>query len=253
MLSIYVVVGLKPRLFELGGNGPTVILPDADPAKAAERIAPACFFAAGQVCCATERVLVADNLKQAFVDELIKHCGDWVSGDPWDEKVTMGPQNNRGVLDKVERHVREAEAGGATVIIGGKQPDLGDQFADGYFYEPTIVVDFDMEMAMNKEETFGPIAKIRSFSDDEEAWQWINSCDLGLETAVFTEDMTKAWRWAEKLRSGITVINDGSLYWEAHLPFGGGAGTESGIGRIGGRHTLEFMSDLKTIVFHLEE
>jgi len=244
--------GLKPHLFELGGNGPTVLLPDADPVKAAKSVAQGCFYEAGQVCCATERILVADNLKKTFIDAMVAETATYVPGDPQSDKTTMGPQNNPAQLSKIIAHVDEATKGGATIVTGGKPPALGEPFAHGYFYEPTIVVDYDIDSAMNREETFSPIAKVRSFSSDEQAWQFINACDLGLETAVFTEDMSKAWHWAENLRSGMTVVNHSSLWWEPHIPFGGGSRTQSGIGRIGGRHTLEFMSDRKTIAFHLD-
>jgi acyl-CoA reductase-like NAD-dependent aldehyde dehydrogenase len=239
--------GLKPKLMELGGNGPTIVLPDADPVKVAQIVAPACFYAAGQVCSSAERILVADNLKKAFVDEMARQTQNWIQGDPWDAKTNMGPQNNRAVLEKVTAHVGDAVKRGAKVIAGGKQPKL-----PGFFYEPTVLVDFDIDSMVNKQETFGPVAPIASFKNDQQAWEFINSCNLGLVSAVFTQDVNLAWKWAENLRTGITVVNDFTNYWELHIPFGGMSGTESGLGRIGGRHTLEFMSDLKTIAFNVE-
>lgn len=238
--------GLKPRLMELGGNGPCVVLSDADPEKAAQAIAPACFFAAGQVCSAAERIFVAGNLKQDFVDALVAETENWIQGDVWDPNVNMGPQNNPGVVEKITSHLQDAVSKGARVVAGGKRPDL-----PGFYYQPTVLVDFDLESLVNREETFGPIAPVRSYSRDEEAWQGIRSCDLGLVSALFTQDVDRAWTWAERLRTGIVVVNDQTNYWEPHVPFGGMAGTTSGIGRLGGRHTLEFMSDLQTIAFHV--
>ncbi|MFW6059395.1 MAG: aldehyde dehydrogenase family protein [Phycisphaeraceae bacterium] len=239
--------GLKPRLMELGGNGPTVVLPDADPVKAARAVAGACFAAAGQVCSSTERIFVADNLKQPFVDEVVAQTKNWVQGDVWDEKVNMGPQNNMGVVEKVTAHIDDAKAKGATVVVGGDRPSL-----PGFFYEPTVLVDFAPDSLVNREETFGPVAPVRAFSSDDEAWSCIEACELGLVSAVFTENASLAWKWAERLRTGIVVINDMSEYWEPHIPFGGMAGNASGIGRLGGRHTLEFMSDLQTIAWHVD-
>ena len=238
--------GLKPKLMELGGNGPTIVLPDADPVSAARTIAPACFYAAGQVCSCAERILVADNLKGAFADEMVEQAKQWIQGDPRDANVNMGPQNNMTVVEKMTAHVRDAVGKGANLLAGGKRPDL-----PGFFYEPTVLIDFPVDSLVNREETFGPLAPIAGFRSDAEAWDYINACDYGLVSAVFTQDLNKAWRWAENLRTGITVINDSSNYWELHIPFGGMSGTRSGLGRIGGRHTLEFMSDLKTIAFNI--
>lgn len=239
--------GLKPRLMELGGNGPSVVLSDADPAKAAKAIGAACFFGAGQVCSSAERIFVDEAIKSDFVDAMVAESKGWVSGDVWDASVNMGPQNNLTVVEKMTQHLDDATSRGATIVAGGKRPSL-----PGFFYEPTVLVDFDVDSLVNKEETFGPIAPVRAYSSDEEAWQYIRACDLGLVSAVFTENMDRAWKWSEMLRTGIVVVNDQSIFWEPHIPFGGMAGTASGIGRLGGRHTLEFMSDLQTIAFHID-
>ena len=238
--------GLKPRLFELGGNGPVVILPDADPKQVAPCLAFACFFAAGQVCSCAERILVAKEIEKDFVDAMVAETKKWIYGDPWDKNVTMGPQNNMGVVNKMTAHIEDAKRKGARIVVGGKRPNL-----PGFFYEPTVLTDFTPDSLVNKEETFGPIAPIKGFKTDQEAWDYINACDLGLVSAVFTRDVDKAWQWAEALNTGITVVNDWTHFWEHHLPFGGMASNQSGMGRIGGRHTLEFMSDLKTIVFNI--
>ena len=238
--------GVKPCLFELGGNGPIVILPDADPIQIAAAIGFACFFAAGQVCSSGERILVADNLKDEFVDAMVSEAGRWRYGDPWSKNVDMGPQNNLGVVAKVSDHVNDAKARGAQIVFGGARPDR-----PGFFFEPTVLVDFAIDSLINREETFGPVAPIASFKTEAEAWKIINACDLGLVSSVFTRDIERAWHWAEELDTGMTIVNDWTHFWEHHLPFGGLASNRSGVGRIGGRHTLEFMSDLKTIAFHL--
>lgn len=239
--------GLKPRLLELGGNGPAIVLPGADLDKAAARIADACFFAAGQVCSAAERILVAQELKSEFVDRMAEHQKSWVQGDVWSPGVNMGPQNNPQVVEKMEAHVADAVAKGAKVVAGGKRPNL-----PGFFHQPTVLVDYTRDSLLNTEETFGPIAPIAGFSDEKEAWDYIEACDLGLASSIFTEDLNEAWRWAERLRTGLVVVNDNSNYWEPHVPFGGMSGTRSGMGRLGGRNALEFMSDLQTVAFHVD-
>ena len=238
--------GLKPRLFELGGNGPIVVLADANLEKILTCIGFACFYAAGQVCSCAERILVADEIKDEFIERMVEEAGHWVLGDPRDASVNMGPQNNMGVVDKMTRHLEDATERGATIVTGGRRPSR-----PGFFYEPTVLVDFSADSLINREETFGPIAPIASFKSESEAWDMINACDLGLSSSVFTRDVDRAGHWAENLNTGNTVINDWPHFWEHHLPFGGMASNQSGLGRIGGRHTLEFMSDLKTIVFNL--
>lgn len=239
--------GLKPRLLELGGNGPAIVLPDADPRKAARAIAGACFFAAGQVCSAAERILVADDVAGDFIDGMVEEQQQWIQGDVWDPGVNMGPQNNQGVVDKTVAHLEDAVGKGATIVAGGGRPDL-----PGFFHEPTVLVDYTTDSLINREETFGPVAPIRRFSSEAEARQVIDACDLGLVSSVFTENASAAWRWAESLRTGVVVVNDSSNYWEPHVPFGGMSGTKSGVGRLGGRSVLEFMADLQTIAFHVD-
>ncbi|HXG24995.1 MAG TPA: aldehyde dehydrogenase family protein [Chthonomonadales bacterium] len=240
--------GLKPLLMELGGNGPTVILEDADPVQVAEVVASACYYHAGQVCSSTERILVEEPLKEAIVEELLKHTAAVRQGDPWDSATTMGPLNNRAVLQKMEAHVADAVAKGAKVLMGGApNKDL-----PGFFFQPTVLVDFPKDSLINKEESFGPIAPVTSFKSEEEAWDFIEACDLGLVSSVFTQNVNRAFKWAERLRSGITVVNDFTNYWELHIPFGGASGKRSGLGRIGGKYTLMEMTDLKTIAFHIE-
>jgi len=238
--------GLKPRLLELGGNGPTLVLPDADPVRAAAAIAPACFFAAGQVCSAAERILVAKGIEAPFVEAMAEQAKAWVPGDPWKEATTMGPQNNPSVLAKMEQHVADAIARGASLVTGGKRLE-----GPGFFHEPTVLSGVAADSLANTEETFGPIAPIRSFENEDEARSLVGACDLGLVSSVFTENIDEAWRWAEHLRTGVVVINDNSNFWEPHVAFGGMSGTSSGVGRLGGRHVLDFMSNLQTVAFHV--
>lgn len=240
--------GLKPRLMELGGNGPTIVFEDADPVATAKALASACFHSAGQICSSAERIFVAESIKGAFVETMVTETRRWVQGDPRDPKVNMGPQNNAAVVAKIEQHIRDACDRGARVLAGGKRPDL-----PGYYYQPTVLVDFTPDSLINREETFGPVAPIAAFSSESDLDPYLASCDLGLAASIFTNDISRAWKWTEKLRTGIVVVNDRSTYWELHIPTGGRSGTQSGLGRIGGRHTLEFMSDLQTVAFHVPD
>lgn len=235
----------KPCLLELGGNGPTIILDDADLDAAAASAALGCFFNAGQVCSATERILVHPAVHDAVVAKLAERARAVTLGDPLAAGTTMGPLNNEPTAQKVDRHVRDAVERGATLVVGGKRAPT---FATPLYYQPTVLDGMTPDMTGHREETFGPIAKVMTVGSDDEALRAADDSELGLVSAVFTRDLKRAFRFAEALRTGIVVVNDFTDYWELHIPFGGAAGKRSGIGRIGGKHALMEMTDLKTIV-----
>ena len=165
-------------------------------------------------------------------------------GDPFDERTQMGPLNNQPVAEKTDRHVADAVARGAKVLVGGgRAPGRPTDL----YYEPTVLTGVARDALINREETFGPVAPLIPFQSDEEALAWANDNTLGLVSAVFTRDLSRAFWFAERLRTGIVNVNDSTNYWELHIPFGGVAGKRSGIGRLGGKHTLYEMTDLRTI------
>lgn len=237
----------KPMLLELGGNGPVIVYEDADIERAAAAAAGGAFFNAGQVCAATGRVLVHQRVAEQFVDKVIEHARAVVLGDPLHQGTTMGPLNNPKVAAKVAEHVEDAVARGAALHTGGKaRPDLGS----GLYYEPTVLSGVTRDMKVNREETFGPVVPVLAFRDDAEALDLALDSEYGLSVGVFSRDTDRALRVAEAIPAGIVNINGGSTYWELHLPFGGGSGTRSGIGRLGGKLTLEAMTELKMISLH---
>ncbi|WP_254534005.1 aldehyde dehydrogenase family protein [Natrinema gelatinilyticum] len=237
--------GAKPTLLEMGGNGPVIVLEDADVKAAAEAATGGCYTNAGQVCGATGRILVHESIHDEFVERVVAQTDEMVVGDPWDEATDMGPLNNDGVAEKMDRHVRDAEERGATVLQGGGR--VADAPTDRY-YEPTVIDDVTPAMALNREESFGPVAPVLTFSDDDEAIELANDIDLGLISGVFTASLARADRFVDEVQTGIVNVNGGSTYWEKHIPFGGHSGKKSGIGRLGGRHTLEELSQLKTAI-----
>lgn len=237
----------KALLLELGGNGPTIVLADADPVRAAQRIAVSCFENAGQVCSSTERILVESAVYDALAQALVEEAERIRLGDPLDPDTTMGPMNNGKVVAKVERQVDDAVKRGARVLTGGRRaPGLPTDL----YFQPTVVVDVPPESELHREETFGPVAALVRVDGDEAILRLANEGSrYGLVSAVFTNDLRRAFFFGEHLQSGMTVVNDNSNYWEVHLPFGGAAGKESGLGRTGGRFVLEAMTDLKTLCF----
>jgi acyl-CoA reductase-like NAD-dependent aldehyde dehydrogenase len=237
--------GLKRSLIEASGNGPVIVCEDADLERAAQGAVFGGFFCAGQVCCATERVLVHERVHDAFLEQVLRTAADWRLGDPFDETTLVGPMNNEPTAGKMDRHLEDAVDKGASVVLGGSR---AHDRPTRLYYEPTVVTGVTVDTLINREETFGPIVPLLRVRSDEEALSVANDSHLGLQAAVYTSSLKRAFRFVDHLRVGNVVVNDSTDYWEAHEPFGGAAGTQSGWGRIGGRYTMLDMSDLKTVV-----
>jgi succinate-semialdehyde dehydrogenase/glutarate-semialdehyde dehydrogenase len=238
----------KPCVLELGGNGPLVVLDDADVAAAAEASVAAAFLCAGQSCTAGERFLVHVAVHDEFVERLADAVARIRLGDPFDDGTTMGPLNNEPTAAKMDEHVADAVARGARVVAGGSR---ADGFPTRLYWPATVLDGVTEEMEVAREETFGPVAPITTIASDEEALQIANASPYGLLTAVWTKDLGRGLRFAEAVDAGWVNVNESTNYWESHLPFGGRAGKLSGTGRVGGRHALDSFTEQKTVVLHL--
>ena len=240
---------MKELILELGGNGPLVILADADLDRAVAATLTACFLNAGQSCTAGERILVHEAVHDEYVARLAAAVGREIRlGDPLDPATTMGPLNNEPQARKMDEQVADAVRRGASVVAGGRR--LAGAPTPLY-YEATILDRVTDEMLVAREETFGPVAPITPIRSADEAIAMVNASPYGLLSAVFTRDLATGIRFAEGVRSGWVNVNEGTNYWESHLPFGGRAGSESGTGRVGGRHALERFTELKTVIVDL--
>jgi succinate-semialdehyde dehydrogenase/glutarate-semialdehyde dehydrogenase len=239
----------KELLLEMGGNGPLVILDDADLEKAVSATLVACFLNAGQSCTAGERVLVHERVHDEYVELLAKAIASEIHlGDPLDASTTMGPLNNEPTAAKTERHVSEAVSAGAHLATGGsREPSLGSEL----FFDATVIDGVTDDMEIAREETFGPVVPVSTISSEEEAIRIVDGSPYGLLSAVFTRDLGRGLRFAERVRTGWVNVNEGTNYWESHLPFGGRAGSRSGVGRVGGSFSMERLTELKTIVIDL--
>jgi acyl-CoA reductase-like NAD-dependent aldehyde dehydrogenase len=237
--------GLKRSLIEASGNGPVIVCADADLDAAAKGAVFGGFFCAGQVCCATERVLVDKSVHDDFLAAVVSEAEGWTLGDPFDDDTLVGPMNNEPTAAKMDRHLEDALEKGAEIVVGGTR-DSGRPTE--LYYQPTVVDGVGVDTLINRDETFGPIVPVITVGSDEEALAVANDSYLGLQAAVYTKSLKRAFRFLDSLQVGNVVVNDSTDYWEAHEPFGGAAGTRTGWGRIGGRYTMLDMTDLRTVV-----
>jgi len=239
----------KELLLEMGGNGPLVIMEDADLDAAVTATLSACFLNAGQSCTAGERILVHEDVGDEYLSLLTEALGKEIRlGDPFDDATTMGPLNNEPTVTKTERHVRDAVDRGAVVVAGGGR---APRFGSDLFYEATVLEGVTEEMEIAREETFGPVVPISTIRSEDEAIESVNRSPYGLLSAIFTRDLRRGLRYAEAVRAGWVNVNEGTNYWESHLPFGGRSGSASGVGRVGGPFSMERLTELKTIVIDL--
>ncbi|HEX7003675.1 MAG TPA: aldehyde dehydrogenase family protein [Trueperaceae bacterium] len=238
----------KPCLLEMGGNGPVIVLDDADIEKAIAATCGGSFSNAGQICSSSERVLVGHRIYEEFAERAVEAARNVRLGDPFDKESSMGPLNNPGVAQKVAEHLADSVDRGASVMFGGRsRGDLGSSL----FFEPTVLSDVSLDSRLNLEETFGPVVPLIRVSSDEEMLEIANRNTFGLVASVFTQDINRAYYFAEGIKTGTVNVNDASTYWELHVPFGGASGKFSGVGRVGGKYALREMSDLKTISIDL--
>ncbi|HEY1128065.1 MAG TPA: NAD-dependent succinate-semialdehyde dehydrogenase [Roseateles sp.] len=222
---------LKKLSLELGGNAPFIVFDDADLDKAVDGLMAAKFRNGGQTCVSPNRVFVHERVHDAFVDKLAARVGALKVGPASDPASQIGPMINRRAADKIERHVQDAVAGGARIVVGGMRLELGPNY-----FAPTVLVGVTPSMACSCEETFGPVVPITRFADEAEVVAAANDTPFGLAAYYFSRDVQRIWRVAEALETGIVGINEGALAAEA-APFGGVK--ESGYGREGSRYGLD--------------
>jgi succinate-semialdehyde dehydrogenase/glutarate-semialdehyde dehydrogenase len=225
---------MKRVSLELGGHAPFLVLKDADPVFAAKGAVLVKFLNTGQACICPNRLFVHRDGIDAFTAEFVSRVERMRAGNGLDKGVTIGPLVNEAAIAKVERQVEDARERGARVLCGGHRL-MEDGLDRGHYYAPTVLADVTPDMLIYREETFGPVAPIIAFDDDDDILAMANDTHYGLAAYVYTRDLSAAMRTFEGLRFGIIGINDINPTGAA-APFGGMK--ESGLGREGGHEGL---------------
>ena len=229
---------IKKLGLELGGNAPFIVFDDADLDAAVEGAMASKYRNAGQTCVCANRLLIQDGVYDAFAEKLAEAVRKLKVGDGFEAGVTTGPLINPAAVAKVKEHVEDALSKGARIVVGGKP--LG-----GNFFEPTVLAGVTPEMAVAREETFGPVAPLFRFHTEDQAIEMANATEFGLACYFYARDIGRVWRVAEGLEYGIVGINEGIIS-TAEAPFGGVKA--SGIGREGSHHGIEEYVEMKYLL-----
>jgi succinate-semialdehyde dehydrogenase / glutarate-semialdehyde dehydrogenase len=228
---------VKKLSLELGGNAPFIVFDDADLDAAVEGALASKYRNAGQTCVCANRIYVQDSVYEAFAAKLAAKVAQFKVGAGAEPGVQVGPLIEAAAVSKVQAHVADALAKGASLLLGGKPHALG-----GLFFEPTILTNVTAEMRIAREETFGPVAPLFRFKDEAEAIAMANDTEFGLAAYFYARDVGRIFRVAEALESGMVCVNSGILSNEVS-PFGGVK--QSGLGREGSKYGIDEYLELK--------
>jgi len=237
------MAGIKKVTMELGSNSPIIVMPDADVNKVAEAIAATGYSNAGQVCISTQRVIAHRKVYDDVLAATKPKVEGLSMGNPLDEKTKVGPMIREQEAVRVEKWVQEAVNGGGRIVTGGTR--------QGAMFTPTIIADVKPEMRVSCEELFGPAVAFTPFHGIDEALSLANSSPFGLAAGVFTESIDTAMKFARELETGNIHINWGPQWRADLMPYGGLK--NSGFGKEGPRYAIEEMTELKMVVFHLND
>ena len=235
---------VKHVTLELGGKNPMVVFADADLDRAAEAAVQGMNFGwSGQSCGSTSRLLVHDSIHDEMLERVLTRIRRIKVGHPLDPSVTMGPMNSRAQYEKTLSYIRIGQEQGARLAFGGGRPQ-GDQFARGFWVEPTVFSGVDMSMRLAREEIFGPVLSVLRWRDPEEAVAMANAVDYGLTAAVWTRDIDSALRMAHRIEAGYIWVNGVGTHFRG-VPYGGLK--NSGIGREEGLEEMLSYTEIKVI------
>jgi aminomuconate-semialdehyde/2-hydroxymuconate-6-semialdehyde dehydrogenase len=236
--------GIRPVSLELGGKNPAIVFADCDFDAAVAGIARATFLNSGQICLGTERVYVERAIFNRFVEALRDKAQALKPGHPSDKATGIGPLISTQHRQKVMGYYQRAIAEGANLVCGGGIPPMTESLAGGAWIQPTIWTGLPETSSVVREEIFGPCCHVRAFDSEEEALHLANDTPYGLAATVWTRDISRSYRMGTSLNVGVVWINSWFVR-DLRTPFGGTR--QSGIGREGGVHSLEFYSELRNV------
>ncbi|MGI9034941.1 MAG: aldehyde dehydrogenase [Pyrinomonadaceae bacterium] len=234
----------KKLSLELGGKNPNIIFADCNYNEMLETTVKSSFSNQGQICLCGSRIFVERPLYEKFKNDFVKRVSRLKIGDPLDAKTNIGAVVSKQHLEKVLSYIDLAREEGGVILLGGNQVNLAGRCKNGYFIEPTIIENLAFDCRTNQEEIFGAVVSIQPFDTETEVLNYANSVEYGLSATVWTENLSRAHRVAEKLESGIVWINCWLLR-DLRTPFGGMK--NSGIGREGGFEALRFFTEEKNV------
>ncbi len=232
---------MKRVTLEMGGKSPLVVLADADLDYAVDAAAFGIFYHQGQVCMASSRIIVEDAIYERFCERFVAKARTIRVGDPRDPATVVGPLIRPAQCEFIDGQITASVAQGARVLCGGTY--------EGPYFQPTVLADVTPDMPVYQEESFGPVTSVLRAADYEAALALANQTSAGLSSAIVTNDMQKAWDFAQRSESGMVHINDATIADEPHIAFGGVK--DSGFGREGGMASIEEMTEVKWITFQM--
>ena len=235
----------KKVSLELGGKNPNIVFADADLDAAIAGSVHSSFANQGQICLCGSRVFVERSAYDDFVGRFLAKASKLKSGDPLDDQTEQGAIVSKTQLDKVKFYVDLAQKEGGQIALGGKAPEpINDRCRDGFFFKPTVITGLPVSCRTNREEIFGPVITITPFDNEEEVIGYANDCEYGLASSVWTQNLNRAHRVAERINTGTVWVNCW-LVRDLRVPFGGMK--QSGVGREGGEEALRFFTEPKNI------
>ncbi|MEA4908290.1 MAG: aldehyde dehydrogenase family protein, partial [Anaerolineaceae bacterium] len=235
------VAGIKKVTLELGNNSPVIVAPDADLDYVARRCALGAYYNSGQVCISVQRIYGQKEVYEPLTEKFIQASQAMVVGDPLDERVDVGPMIDGREAERIEGWVKEAQAGGASVLTGGRR--------EGAVYYPTVLAGVTPEMKVVAEETFAPVASLIAYDAFEDALRLADQTQFGLQVGVFTRDIDRVFQAVRRLNFGGVIINDTPVFRADHMPYGGNR--RSGLGREGVRYAMEDMTNIQMVAIRL--
>ncbi|MAQ47563.1 MAG: 2-hydroxymuconic semialdehyde dehydrogenase [Flavobacteriales bacterium] len=249
IIASTVAKSFKKCSLELGGKNPTVVFADCDFDMSVKTAVKASFLNQGQICLCGSRIFVEKSIYKPFVKEFLKKTKKLTVGDPSKKNTDLGAVVSKQHLQQILSKIKDAKDNGGKIIIGGKALSLGGRISSGYYMAPTIIENTQYTDPINQEEVFGPVVTIMPFNSELEVVKMCNHTNYGLAASIFTNNLSRAHRVAAKIHFGLVWINTWLLR-DLRIPFGGMR--QSGLGREGGYHSLNFFTETKNVCLKIE-